>query len=203
MTPALWLASRSPRRAALLATLGVDFAVLDVEVDENPLSGEAAAAYVCRLAQAKALAGRSRAPSAAPVLAADTTVVLDGALLGKPGDAAEAHRMLRGLAGRWHDVLTGVALAHTRLEIVCVTTRVRFRALSDAEIACYIASGEPCDKAGAYAIQGLGAALVERLEGSHANVVGLPLVETLTLLRAAQVPTALDQTPDGAETSSV
>jgi septum formation protein len=203
MTPALWLASRSPRRAALLATLGVDFSVLDVEVDETPLPGEAAAAYVCRLARAKALAGQLHAPSAAPVLAADTTVVLDGALLGKPGDAAEAQRMLRGLAGRWHEVLTGVALAHTRLEVTCVTTRVCFRALSDAEIACYIASGEPFDKAGAYAIQGLGAALVDRLEGSHANVVGLPLVETLILLRAAQVPTALDHIPDGAEAPSV
>jgi len=192
MTPALWLASRSPRRAALLETLGVVFAVLDVEIDETPIAGEAPADYVIRLARAKANTGRAAASSPAPVLAADTTVVLNGEILGKPADALEARRMLSRLSGGWHEVLTGVALAHATLATVLVSTRVQFRKLSNAEIDCYIATGEPADKAGAYGIQGLGGALVARLEGSYPNVVGLPLAETLNLLRDARVPTTLD-----------
>ena len=193
MTTALWLASRSPRRTALLETLGVAFAVLDVEVDETPRVGELPADYVLRLARAKAQAGLAAVSSPAPVLAADTTVVLNGEILGKPANIPDARRMLGRLSGVWHEVLTGVALAHVSLETVLVSTRVQFRALSDAEIDCYVATGEPADKAGAYGIQGLGGALVARLEGSYPNVVGLPLAETLGLLRNARVPTALDR----------
>lgn len=193
MTPALWLASRSPRRAALLETLGVAFAVLDVEVDETPFPGEIPGDYVVRLARAKASAGRASAVSPAPVLAADTSVVLNGEILGKPANPDDARRMLRRLSGGWHEVQTGVALAHAALVTVRVSTRVQFRALTETEIDCYVASGEPADKAGAYGIQGLGGALVARIEGSYPNVVGLPLAETLALLRAAGVPTALDK----------
>ena len=190
----LLLASRSPRRAELLRTLGVDFTVIDVEVDETPAPGEAAADYVRRLACAKVRAGHARMEDVAlPVLAADTTVVLDGAILGKPLDDADARAMLARLAGHTHDVLTGVAVidAQGALTVAVVRTRVSFRALSPVEITAYVASGEPFDKAGAYGIQGLGGALVARIEGSYSNVVGLPLAETLALLDAAGVPHAL------------
>ena len=192
--PALLLASRSPRRADLLRTLGVEFRLIDVEVDETPGRHEAPDAYVRRLAREKARAGQAAAPAASPpVLAADTTVVLDGEILGKPLDDADARAMLARLAGRPHEVLTGVAVLDGRGLLVdtVVATRVRFRALTPAEIAAYVASGEPLDKAGAYGIQGLGGALVERIEGSYSNVVGLPLAETLALLDAAGVPHAL------------
>jgi len=194
--PALLLASRSPRRADLLRTLGVEFRLVDVEVDETPGRHEAPDAYVRRLAREKARAGQAAAPAPAaslPVLAADTTVVLDGEILGKPLDDADARAMLARLAGRPHEVLTGVAVLDGRGLLVdtVVATRVRFRALTPAEIAAYVASGEPLDKAGAYGIQGLGGALVERIEGSYSNVVGLPLAETLALLDAAGVPHAL------------
>ena len=191
---ALLLASRSPRRAELLRTLGVAFRVIDVEVDETTRVGEAPVDYVRRLARDKAVAGQAVAGDASlPVLAADTTVVLDGAILGKPLDDADARAMLARLAGRTHEVLTGVAVIDARgwLDDAVVATRVSFRALSPAEIAAYVASGEPADKAGAYGIQGLGGALVERIDGSYSNVVGLPLVETLALLDAAGVPHAL------------
>lgn len=191
---ALLLASRSPRRAELLRTLGVAFRVIDVEVDETTRVGEAPVDYVRRLARDKARAGQAVAGGASlPVLAADTTVVLDGAILGKPLDDADARAMLARLAGRTHEVLTGVAVIDARgwLDDAVVATRVSFRALSPAEIAAYVASGEPADKAGAYGIQGLGGALVERIDGSYSNVVGLPLVETLALLDAAGVPHAL------------
>jgi len=191
---ALLLASRSPRRAELLRTLGVAFRVIDVEVDETTRVGEAPVDYVRRLARDKARARQAVAGGASlPVLAADTTVVLDGAILGKPLDDADARAMLARLAGRTHEVLTGVAVIDARgwLDDAVVATRVSFRALSPAEIAAYVASGEPADKAGAYGIQGLGGALVERIDGSYSNVVGLPLVETLALLDAAGVPHAL------------
>lgn len=191
--PALWLASRSPRRAELLRTLGVAFRVLDVEIDEAPRPGEAPADYVTRLAHGKAAAGVAAMRSPAPVLAADTTVVVDHEILGKPADRADGLRMLDRLAGREHTVLTGVALAlpdGTRRGVT-VATRVFMRALSSAGKAAYWASGEPLDKAGGYAVQGLGGALVTRLEGSYSNVVGLPLAETLALLDAAGVPHAL------------
>ena len=188
--PDLWLASRSPRRAELLRTLGVAFAPLDVEVDESLQAGESASAYVARLARAKAAAGQLLANPLAAVLAADTTVVCETQILGKPADRAEGLAMLGLLAGRWHEVFTGVVVATPggALHAATVCTRVCFRALSDAEIAAYWASGEPADKAGGYGIQGLGGALVERIDGSYSNVVGLPLAETLALLDAAQVP---------------
>lgn len=191
--PRLLLASRSPRRAELLTTLGVGFAVVDVEVDEAVLGDEAPAAYVARLAAAKAAAGRRNATLPLPVLAADTTVVCADEILGKPGDRAEGLRMLRLLSGRWHAVYTGVALRDVegRLHAATVQTRVCFRELTTAEIDAYWASGEPADKAGAYGIQGLGGALIERIEGSYSNVVGLPLAETLALLEAAGVPHGL------------
>jgi septum formation protein len=185
--PSLYLASRSPRRSELLRTLGVDFEVLDVAVDETPLAQESAEIYVQRLARAKATAGRVASAQCCPVLAADTTVVCADEILGKPRDAADAARILGILSGRWHTVLTGVALAANQLAVICVQTRVLFRTLSQAEIECYWASGEPRDKAGAYGIQGLGGALVTRLEGSYSNVVGLPLAETLALLDAAGI----------------
>lgn len=188
--PDLWLASRSPRRAELLHTLGVDFAPLDVEVDESLRPGEAAPHYVARLARAKAAAGQRVANALAPVLAADTTVVCGAQILGKPADRAEGLAMLGQLAGSWHEVFTGVVVAAPDggLHAVTVCTRVRFRALTTREIEAYWASGEPADKAGGYGIQGLGGALVERIEGSYSNVVGLPLAETLALLDAARVP---------------
>lgn len=191
MSADLLLASRSPRRAELLRTLGVSFAVVDVEVDETPHAGEPADSYVARLAGAKARAGRAASGSTLPVLAADTTVVCAGEILGKPADAADAARILRRLSGRWHTVFTGVALATDTLAVQVVETRVRFRTLSESEIAAYWASGEPADKAGAYGIQGLGGALVARIEGSYSNVVGLPLAETVALLDACGIAHAL------------
>lgn len=191
----LLLASRSPRRGDLLRTLGVAFAVVDVDVDETPWGDEAAAAYVRRLARAKAEAGQaSYAGDRRPVLAADTTVVLDGALLGKPRDEDEARAMLTRLAGRRHQVLTGVALIdrHGAIVDAVVVTEVEFRPLTAREIEAYVASGEPADKAGAYGIQGLGGALVARLDGSYSNVVGLPLAETALLLADAGVAHALN-----------
>lgn len=181
----LVLASGSPRRRELLAGLGLDPVVRPVAVDESPLPGEGAAEYVLRLAQAKAEA------EAAPgelVLAADTVVVHGGELMGKPRDPADARRMLRQLAASDHEVLTGVAvydgdrrLGRSEVE----RTRVRFAALSEAEIDWYVATGEPLDKAGAYAVQGLGALFVTAIDGNYSNVVGLPLPLTYRLLREA------------------
>jgi len=190
----LLLASRSPRRAEFLRTLGVAFEPVDVAIDERPLPAEEPAAYVRRLACGKARAASARRPARGlAVLAADTTVVLGGEILGKPADAADACVMLARLAGRAHEVLTGVALIDLRGEqqVAVVSTRVMFRTLTAAEIAAYVALGEPADKAGSYGIQGLGGALVSRIEGSYSNVVGLPLAETLALLDAAGVRHAL------------
>lgn len=192
----LLLASRSPRRAELLRTLGVAHAVIDVEVDETPWPQEPAAAYVRRLARMKAEAGHATARQpGVPVLGADTSVVLGAEILGKPRDAADAVAMLTRLAGRVHEVLSGVALVdrHGALVDAVVATRVEFRPLDAREIEAYVASGEPADKAGGYGIQGLGGALVARIEGSYSNVVGLPLAETALLLTAADVPHALNR----------
>jgi septum formation protein len=174
-TPDLVLASASPRRRALLESLGLQFIQRPVAIDETPLSGEAPRNYVERLAREKAM---TRAAPGEVVLAADTTVVLDGRLLGKPADAAEAGRMLARLSDRWHEVLTGVALFDLeRDELVhgVERSRVRIARLSAAVIDWYVATGEPMDKAGAYAIQDRGALIVEGLEGNYTNVVGLPL----------------------------
>jgi septum formation protein len=186
-TPPLVLASASPRRRELLGQLGLSFEVRAPDIDETPGAQEVPEAYVARLARDKARVVARAAP-AAWVLAADTTVVLDGALLGKPADAAEARAMLGRLSGRTHEVLTGVALAGRAQGEALVRTRVRFRPLSDAEVAWYVATGEPLDKAGAYAVQGKGGFLVAALEGSPTNVIGLPLGETLALLARAGYP---------------
>ncbi|WP_444677272.1 Maf family protein [Halomonas sp. E19] len=177
----LCLASASPRRRQLLASIGVEVEVRPVDIDETPRAGEPAEAYVSRLAREKALAGAQDA--ALPVLGADTAVILDGHILGKPRDEAHAAAMLGALAGRSHEVLTAVAVSGPAgLREACVATRVTLRAIAPHEIAAYWATGEPADKAGGYAIQGLAAIFVERIEGSHSAVVGLPLFETAALL---------------------
>jgi septum formation protein len=188
VSPVLRLASQSPRRRELLAQIGVPHAVAVPDVDEGARAGEAVAAYVARLATAKAEAIWRRLPDL-PVLGADTTVVLDGRSLGKPRDRADGLSMLRALAGREHQVLTSVALV-TAAGTRCVTSSstVRMRASSDQERDRYWDTGEPCDKAGAYAIQGLGAIFIESLQGSYSGVMGLPLFETAQLLAAARVP---------------
>jgi len=181
----LVLASGSPRRADLLARLGLDPEIRPAAVDETPLAGEPPLELVVRLADAKARAVRH--PTADEVvLAADTIVVLDDQALGKPRDDAEAAAMLRRLSGRTHEVLTALAVHRgPRHHRTTVTTQVRFRALTDTEVAWYLATGEPRDKAGAYALQGAGAALVDHLDGSDTNVIGLPLATTVQLLRRA------------------
>lgn len=187
----LVLASRSPRRRQLLAQLGVTVSVMPADIDETPGPGEVPRNYVERIAREKVAA--TPAPRGACVLGADTAVVLDGDILGKPDDADAARRMLRQLSGRTHSVFTAVALrSPDGVEGTCVETRVTFRPLSDAECGHYLASDEPWDKAGAYAIQGLGGAFVLRIDGSYSNVVGLPLCETLALLRRAGIASALD-----------
>ncbi|WP_442109444.1 Maf family protein [Pseudomonas sp. NUPR-001] len=192
MTP-LYLASASPRRRELLTQIGVPFTTLSAAVDETPLPGEAAPAYVERLARAKASAGLAAlAPDVATrvaILGADTAVVLDGRILGKPVDRDDALDMLAALSGREHQVLTAVAVAdQQRCLSVCVTSDVRFGPISSTQAQAYWASGEPLDKAGAYAIQGLGAVFVQRIEGSYSAVVGLPLNETAELLAQFAVP---------------
>jgi septum formation protein len=183
----LVLASASPRRQALLAQLGITFLVDPAHVDESPQPRESPRTYVARLAQAKAEAVSARHVGAL-VLAADTTVALDGEIFGKPQDREAAQAMLSRLAGRTHLVLTAVATAGFRTAVQVVETHVTFSRASPAALAFYAASGEPLDKAGAYGLQGLGDFLVERISGSHSNVIGLPLVETLALLQAGGVP---------------
>jgi septum formation protein len=188
MSPVLRLASASPRRRELLAQIGVRHAIEVTAVDESARHGEAATAYVERVARAKAAAVWQRLRDL-PVLGADTTVVLDGVSLGKPRDRAHCLSMLQSLAGREHQVLTCVALvsaAGTR----CLTSAstVRMRASSAQERARYWDTGEPRDKAGGYAIQGFGAVFIESLQGSYSGVMGLPLFETAQLLAAARVP---------------
>ncbi len=178
----LMLASASPRRAELLRAAGFTFAVDTADLDETPIAGEVPEAYVRRLADAKARAVAARHPQAL-VLGADTTVVVDGAILGKPADAADATAMLRLLQGRAHDVLTGVAVVGDGWSRVAVAvTGVWFAPMSDAEIAAYVATGEPMDKAGAYGIQGVASRYVTRVDGSYPNVVGLPVALVHALL---------------------
>lgn len=187
----LHLASGSPRRRELLAQIGVPFVTLIASIDESALPGESAEGYVERLAREKALAGLAALdePQQAVVLGADTAVVLDGHILGKPVDRAEALATLAALSGREHQVLTAVALASTtRVESRVVASRVRFRPLRTGEAEAYWASGEPRDKAGSYGIQGLAAVFVSQIEGSYSAVVGLPLCETAQLLREFGIP---------------
>lgn len=183
--PSLILASASPRRLDLLRLAGLEPVVCPADVDESRRSDEAAVAYVTRLARDKARC--SPVEPGCVVLAADTAVVLDAELLGKPRDPGEAVAMLRRLRGRTHRVSTGVAVVTPGggLAETVVTTEVVMAPLSDAVIDAYVATGDPLDKAGAYGIQGRAAAFVVRIDGSWTNVVGLPLVETLDLLRDA------------------
>lgn len=184
MTLHVVLASASPRRAELLRAAGIDFEVMPAHVDETLQDGEAPAAYVARVAEDKARAIHQRHPDRV-ILAADTTVVVDQHILGKPADAEDARRMLRLLSGRAHEVITGVSVItstgaiDTRLD----RTTVEFAPLTPGEIEWYVASGEPMDKAGAYAIQGLASRFVSRIDGSYSNVVGLPVSLVCEMLR--------------------
>jgi septum formation protein len=180
----LILASASPRRADLLAAAGFEFVVRPVEIDEQPRDGETPVDYVLRLAREKAAAAAAANPvSGEVVIAADTSVVVDGQILGKPVDDEDACRMLRLLSGREHEVLTGVAIRRDGREASAVaSTCVQFLPLTTEEITWYVASGEPRDKAGAYAVQGLASRFVEQIRGSYANVVGLPVALVHRLL---------------------
>ncbi|MEO0423424.1 MAG: nucleoside triphosphate pyrophosphatase [Pseudomonadota bacterium] len=190
----VWLASASPRRATLLAQLGLRTRQYPVDVDESVRPGEAPVDYVRRVTGMKLEAAASRliheqAGPSVPLLAADTAVVLDGESLGKPRDRAHALGMLRRLSGRAHQVFTHVAVGDRAGAVHQATsvTDVRFRPLDDGELARYWEGGEPHGKAGAYAIQGLGAAFIERIDGSYSGVMGLPLFETVKLLAAVGV----------------
>jgi septum formation protein len=197
----IYLASRSPRRRDLLKQIGVQFDLLllredlrrGVDVDETSLAGESPGDYVLRIARVKAeMAVRQiayRGLPQKPVLAADTTVVCGGQVVGKPDDTAHAARILRALSGREHQVLAAVAVAlRERIETQISISSVWFREISEADIRRYCASGEPLDKAGAYAIQGRAGAFVTRIEGSYSGIMGLPLAETTELLQKFNVP---------------
>lgn len=186
--PHIYLASRSPRRGELLGQIGVTFEVLPSDVDESVLPDEAPEHYVLRLAREKAQVCVRRLQEQGlplrPVLAADTTVCIDGMILGKPEDDRDAAAMLRHMADRWHAVHTAVALADgARIEVALSSTQVEMAPLTDAEIAAYVATGEPRDKAGSYGIQGLAGAFIRRIEGSYTGVMGLPVYETALLLK--------------------
>jgi septum formation protein len=191
----VYLASASPRRSELLRQIGVKFEVRPAALDETQRPGESPADYVLRLAAAKAEAIAKTLPPAdpRPVLAADTAVVLDGAVLGKPVKPADAEAMLERLSGRAHRVLTAVALhCRGRVQSRLSETEVRFRATTGAERRAYCATGEPYDKAGGYGIQGRAAVFVESLHGSYTAVVGLPLFETAELLKDCGVASWLE-----------
>lgn len=183
MSPQFYLASRSPRRSQLLAQLHLRFEVLPADIAESPAPGQGAEAYVRAMALGKARAAQRNAKDDLPVLGADTEVVIDGEVLGKPVDRAHGVAMLRRLSGRAHDVLSAVTvLRGDRCESELSITRVIFGEISAAEAESYWSSGEPADKAGGYGIQGLGAVFVKRIEGSYSGVMGLPLFETAQLL---------------------
>ena len=185
----LVLASRSPRRHDLIRSLDLDFEVRVPDVDETPSAGEDPGSYVVRLAQEKALAV---AGAGEAVLGADTTVVFGGDIIGKPGDPGDAHRMLYRLQGETHTVMTGVALVQQGDGGPCVDVElcrsdVRMQPMTGAEIAAYVETGEPLDKAGAYAMQGIGAAFVAEVRGSPTNVIGLPLHLVVAMLRSVGI----------------
>lgn len=183
-SPLLYLASTSPRRREILQSLGIEFEVVMVETDESPLAGESAEDLVVRLARAKAEA----ATGAEVVLGSDTVVVLDDVVLGKPEDADDAVDMLLALSGRSHTVLTGVALRTPNgTRVVLSKTDVRFREIDRDEAIRYWHSGEPADKAGSYGIQGRGGMFVEAINGSYSGVMGLPVFETVELLKSAGI----------------
>ena len=178
--PSIILASASPRRAELLRTAGINFTVRVADIDEAQVPDESPRDYVLRLSREKALAV---AQPTEIVLGADTTVVIGNETAGKPLDVADAKRMLSLLSGNWHEVLTGVSLVRNeQVTNEVVITRVKFSTMTETEINWYATSGEPDDKAGAYAIQGLAARFIERIEGSYSNVVGLPLETVYQML---------------------
>ncbi len=182
------LASQSPRRRELLTLIGIKHEVMPADIDESLLPGELPAPHAERLARAKAHAIAERQPGAV-VIAADTIVVVDGDVLGKPRDTADAHAMLKRLSGRTHTVLTAIAVAReSHTESAVESVDVTFRALSDSEISAYIATGEPMDKAGAYGIQGYGATIVERVNGDYFSVMGLGLRRLVDLLDRVGAP---------------
>ena len=187
--PTLVLASASPRRAEILRSLGIPFTTRPVDIPEEPLPGETAEAAAARLAAEKAAVAARRDPDAW-VLAADTLVFLDGAILGKPRDDGDAASMLRRLSGREHGVVTAIHLRRGEApgRGVAELSRVRFAPLDVAEIAWYVATGEPHDKAGAYGVQGLGARFIDEIHGSFTNVMGLPARAVYRLLRASPDP---------------
>lgn len=193
--PVVYLASRSPRRRELLGQLGLRAEVLDIEVDESPLPGENGAELVLRLARAKVLA--AKAPDPAPaIIAADTAVTLDGEIYGKPANLADAQRILGRLAGRTHEVVTGLAVAHAgRCQVALSRSEVTMRPLTAEEIERYWRTGEPADKAGSYAIQGLGAMFIAGLAGSYSGVMGLPLYELAGLLAGCGYRLPTDHSP--------
>jgi septum formation protein len=185
------LASRSPRRSELLTAAGISFEVLAADIDETPRDHEDPAAYVERLAVEKARAVFALRPDAR-VLGADTTVTIDGEILGKPVDEEDALRMLHLLNGRPHDVHTGVALVSAAgVRSAIDTTRVWFSVMTDADISWYVATGEPVDRAGAYAIQGFASRFIPRIEGSYSNVVGLPVALVSSILSEGLSPASL------------
>lgn len=193
VVPDLYLASQSPRRRELLRQIGVHHAVISASISEQPTASETALDYVQRLAREKAATGYAQLLKhnlpIAPVLGADTLGLLDGEILEKPCDQAHAQRMLRQLSGRTHQVITAVALYSPAQQALRVsTTDVTFRELSDTEITTYWETGEPQDKAGSYAIQGLGAVFVREIRGSYSCVVGLPIEATCELLQEFGVP---------------
>ncbi len=201
LPPRIYLASRSPRRRELLRQLNVQFDVLlfrsgersDLDVNEDPLPNEGVLDYVQRIARAKAEGGWKRLAlrhlPIHPVLSADTTLDLDGVIIGKPTDADDAARILKSLSDRTHRVLTSVAMCDgNRLEHITSVSDVRFTQLSEPDIARYVASGEPMDKAGAYGIQGRAGMFVEEIRGSYTGIMGLPLFETCTLLKSFGYP---------------
>ena len=184
MTTNLILASGSPRRKLLLEQLAIIFEIQPPDVDESVVTGEAPEVYVTRLSKKKAQSVAEKHDSGAVILAADTTVVLHGNIMGKPESKEHGLQMLNELSGTRHDVLTGVSICNgVRAETFFVKTEVTFRQLGEEEISWYWETGEPFDKAGSYGLQGAGAAFVETLTGSYSNVIGLPLSETVMMLR--------------------
>lgn len=191
--PALYLASKSPRRRELLQQIGVPHQVIAADVAEVPRTQESPRDYVQRLAREKAEAGYANVQrlqlALKPVLGADTIVVINNEILEKPRSAAHAAAMLHQLAGTTHEVMTAVALVDAaKVSVKLSLTEVTFRALTEAEIAAYWLTGEPCDKAGGYGIQGLGAVFVQQIHGSYSGVVGLPIAQTLELLQEFSLP---------------
>ncbi len=190
-----YLASRSPRRQEILSQLGLHFAVLAADIDESVLADEKAEHYVLRLAEQKALAVYAKLPQLEadtkqklPVLAADTTVCVNGEILGKPEDDKDALAMLLRLVDGWHEVHTALALATEQgVHLALSSSRVQFAAVSTTELQAYIATGEPRDKAGAYGIQGLASTFIQRIEGSYSGIMGLPIFETTQLLKQAGI----------------